>query len=412
MKNLTEANNTLCFEGLPLAQIAAQFGTPCYVYGEASIKAQYRAIDAVFTVPHKIAYAVKANGSLAILNTLAQLSAEFDIVSGGELARVLKAGGSPENIFFSGVGKSAAEIRFALTSGIACLNIESMEELERVHHIASQLDIIAPIAFRINPHINVITHRYIATGLKGHKFGIPYKDAPALLQTLSSMPHVSLTGLACHLGSQLTDIGAYESSAQTLFQLADAYYAQGGKPLRFLSLGGGMSIAYHNESPMDIALLGQKISALFEKRQETLVVEPGRFIIAPSGLLLTRIEYLKQTDDKHFAIVDAGMNDLIRPALYEAWHTICPVDQKNIPAQTMDVVGPVCESGDFFGHDRSLAVEAGDLLAVLNAGAYCMSMSSQYNARPRACEVLIRNGKPVLIRERETYEDLWQHEHI
>jgi diaminopimelate decarboxylase len=404
--HLTEQNNSLCLDGVSLSSIAQAYGTPCYVYGQSAIEAQYRALDEAFTIPHQICYAVKANGSLAILNILQRLGSGFDIVSGGELARVIKAGGNPANVYFSGVGKSTDEITFALQSGIACLNVESIEELERIQEIASLLNVIAPIALRINPHIDVKTHRYIATGLKGHKFGIPYEEAPALIKRLPQFKNVRLTGLACHLGSQLTEIDAYESSAKTLFELADAY----PEPLRFLSLGGGMGITYRDEAPMDIATLGARISALFETRHEMLVLEPGRFIIAPAGLLLTRIEYLKKTDDKHFAVVDAGMNDLIRPALYEAWHDIRPVQTRNIPAQAYDVVGPVCESGDFFGHNRSLSVEADDVLAILDAGAYGMVMSSHYNARPRACEVLIRNEAPILIRERETYDDLWKQE--
>ncbi len=408
--HLTEENNTLYFEGVSLTAIAARFGTPCYVYGQNTIEQQYRVLDTAITVPHFICYAVKANSALAILNILQTLSAGFDIVSGGELARVLKAGGNPQTVFFSGVGKSEQEITFALESNVACLNVESIAELDRIHAIAKRLNKIAPVALRVNPHIDVKTHRYIATGLKGHKFGIPYEEVPVLFQYIDQLPFISLTGLACHIGSQLTEIDAYESSANTLFQLADSYYAITGKPLRFLSLGGGMGIRYHDEAPMDIEAFGKKISALFSTRKEILVLEPGRFIIAPAGLLLTKIEYLKKTDDKHFAIVDAGMNDLIRPALYEAWHTIRPVIKRHLPEQVYDIVGPVCETADFLGHNRQLAVQADDVLAVLDAGAYGMSMSSQYNARPRACEVLIRQHQAILIREREIYEDLWQHD--
>lgn len=410
--HLTEDNHRLHVDGVSLASLAERFGTPCYVYSQATIEHQFQLLNTAFTVPHQLCYAVKANGSLAILQLLQTLSSGFDIVSGGELARVLKAGGNPDAIYFSGVGKSKQEIEFALQSRIACLNIESVEELDRVNAIAQSMGCTAPIAFRVNPHIDVQTHRYIATGLKSHKFGIPYTEIPALFERLKHLPHVALTGLASHLGSQLTDIGAYENSAETLFALADTYRIQHGKTLRFLSIGGGMGITYRDETPMDIQQFGARLSALFATRHEQLVLEPGRFIMAPSGLLLTRIEYLKHTDDKRFAIVDAGMNDLIRPSLYEAWHTIVPVETRNIPAHPMDVVGPVCESGDFFGHDRPLAVQSGDLLAILDAGAYGMSMASQYNARPRACEVLIRNHTPLLIREKETYDDLWTHEKL
>lgn len=412
MIHLTEKNNTLYFDGVSLAEIAEQFGTPCYVYGQAAMEAQFRALDAVFTVPHHLCYAVKANGSLAILQVLKNAGAGFDIVSGGELARVVKAGGDPRTVYFSGVGKSADEIRFALDQNIACLNIESIEELDRVQAIAQSMQRIAPIALRINPHIDVNTHPYIATGLKGHKFGIPYTEAPALLAHLNTLPHVALKGLACHLGSQLTDIDAYESSAKTLFELADGWISHGGKPLHFLSLGGGIGIRYGEERTINIQALGERLSALFKHRHELLVMEPGRFIVGPAGLLLTRIEYVKKTDDKLFAIADAGMNDLIRPSLYRAWHAIRPVQLRDTPPRTMDVVGPVCESGDFFGHDRTLSVLPGDVLAVLDTGAYSMAMASQYNARPRACEVLIRHEKPILIRERERYDDLWQHEKL
>lgn len=412
MIHLTHKNHTLHFDGVSLADIASQFGTPCYVYSQTAIQTQYHALDAVLTVPHRLCYAVKANGSLALLNVLRQLSCGFDIVSGGELARVLKAGGSAHTVYFSGVGKSTQEITMAIQSGIACLNVESIEELNRINMIARSLECIAPIAFRVNPHIDVNTHPYIATGLKGHKFGIPHTEISSLFEQLKHLPNVVLTGLACHLGSQLTDIDAFQSSAHTLFRLADAYREARGNPLKFLSLGGGMGVTYHDEAMMDIQALGARLSALFQHRSELLVLEPGRFIMAPSGLLLTRIEYIKNTDDKQFAIVDAGMNDLIRPALYEAWHTIREVTPRATPPVTMDVVGPVCETGDFFGHDRPLSVMQDDIIAILDTGAYGMSMASQYNARPRPSEVLIRDGKPMLIRERETYDDLWKHEHI
>lgn len=409
MKSLNRQNKVLALQGVSLEALAEEFGTPCYVYCAESLAAQYNYLEQLLEVPHQICFAVKSNGNLGVLSVLARLNCGFDLVSGGELARALKAGGKPANMFFSGVGKSSQDLRMALQAGVGHLTVESAQELDRVQSIAAELNLVAPIALRINPDINAKTHPYISTGLKTHKFGISYELAPSILAHVNALPNVELFGLACHIGSQLNEISPYEEALDKLLALMKACPDH---PYQFINLGGGLGIHYHEETAINVQAYCDMLNRRFENLPYKLIIEPGRWISGPSGLLLTRIEYLKSQEGKHFAIVDAGMNDLIRPALYQAWHDIIPVKEKEGTPLVYDVVGPVCESADFLGLDRSLYLEAGDLLAVKDAGAYSFVMSSNYNARPRAAEVLIVEGKPQLVRRRETLEDLFSHENL
>jgi diaminopimelate decarboxylase len=409
MNSLTRQNNILNLEGHSLVDLAEEFGTPCYLYCAETLKAQYNLLEQQLTMPNLICYAVKANSNLAVLKILADLHSGFDIVSGGELARVLKAGARPNQIMFSGVGKTSDEIRQALSAGIGCLNVESAQEMDRIHAIATELNIVASIALRINPDINAKTHPYIATGLKEHKFGISYELAPDLLKHANALPNIEIFGLGCHIGSQLNEIDVYETALDKLLQLMKDCPDH---PYTFINLGGGFGITYQHEEAMNLTALCEMLNRRFDTLNLKLILEPGRFISAQSGLLLTRVEYIKSQEGKHFAIVDAGMNDLIRPALYQAWHNIEPVILRKGPTTIYDVVGPVCESSDFLGLVRLLNIQPGDLLAIKDAGAYGFSMSSNYNSRPRAAEVLIANGAPHLVRRRETIEDLFAHEHI
>jgi len=409
MNTLSRQNNILTLEGVSLLDIAKQYGTPCFVYSADMIAHQYNLIEQQLTVPNLICYAVKANSSLAVLNILAKWGSGFDIVSGGELARVLKAGAVPNRIMYSGVGKTSDEIRVALQTGIGCLNVESAQELDRISDIAASLNMVAPVALRINPDIGANTHPYIATGLKEHKFGIAHELAPALLKHANELPNIEIFGLACHIGSQLNEIAPYEAALDKLLQLIKQCPDH---PYQFLNLGGGLGVTYQHEAPIDLTAFCQMLNQRFEKLDLKLILEPGRMICANAGILLTSVEYLKSQEGKHFAIVDAGMNDLIRPALYEAWHGIEPVLQREGKSQLYDVVGPVCETADFMGHARPLTIEAGDVLAIKDAGAYGFSMSSNYNSRPKACEVMVTQGTSKLVRRRESIEDLFSHETI
>ena len=402
MNTLNRINGHLHIEGVALDTLAERFGTPLYVYSRQALESAYQAYaDAFSATPHLICYAVKANSSLAILNLFARLGAGFDIVSGGELARVLAAGGDPGKIVFSGVGKTADEMRAALEAGILCFNVESVGELHRLNRVAGEQGKVAPVSFRVNPDVDPKTHPYISTGLKENKFGVPIADAPALYRLAASLPNLSITGIDCHIGSQLIDLSPLADAADRVLALVDALTAE-GIALDHIDLGGGVGIRYRDETPPDLAAYGRVLAARFAGRREKLLLEPGRSLVGNAGLLLTRVEYLKPGEDRNFAIVDAAMNDLMRPALYEAYHEIVAVHERATPVKRYDVVGPICETGDFLGFARDLAIDEGDLLALLSAGAYGMSMASNYNSRPRAAEVLIDKNEIHLIRERET----------
>ncbi|MCK9199777.1 MAG: diaminopimelate decarboxylase [Gallionella sp.] len=400
-------DDALCVEQVPLADIAAQYGTPCYVYSRAALTEGYRQFsDALQGREHLICYAVKANSNLAILNVFARLGAGFDIVSGGELQRVIAAGGDAGKVVFSGVGKSVAEMRMALEAGILCFNVESAAELERLNEVAGSLGKVAPVSLRVNPNVDAKTHPYISTGLKQNKFGVAYDEAIALYRRARDLSHLRITGMDCHIGSQLTEISPFIAAVEKVLALADALAAEG---IRFehLDLGGGLGICYSDEMPPAIADYVAALLNALQGRSEKLILEPGRVLVGNSGALLTRVEYLKYGEEKNFAIVDAAMNDLMRPALYDAYHEILPLQRENHPAQTYDVVGPICETGDFIGRARELAVAPQALLAVLSAGAYGMSMSSNYNTRPRAAEVMVDGASVLLVRERETVAQLY-----
>lgn len=400
---------------LPATQlnyIAETYDTPCYVYDHAALVSAFQSFDnALKNRPHLVCYAVKANPSLAILNTFARLGAGFDIVSGGELARVLAAGGDADKVVFSGVGKTADEMRLALTHGIKCFNVESASELSRLNRVAGEMGKIAPISLRVNPDVDAKTHPYISTGLKGNKFGVAHEDAVQLYQRAATMPHLKITGIDCHIGSQLTETRPFADALDRVLALVDTLAAM-GIHLEHMDLGGGLGICYDAETP---PLVADYIDALLQKltgRTQTILLEPGRALVGNAGVLLTRVEYLKTGIEKNFAIVDAAMNDLMRPALYDAYHAIVPVNPRDEAAMIYEVVGPVCETGDFLGHARTLALAEGDLLAIMSAGAYGMSMSSNYNTRPRAAEVMVRDGVATVIREREKIADLFKSERV
>ena len=407
-------------EGVALTEIAERFGTPCYVYSRLALTAAYAAyLDTLKA--HGVAdrslvcYAVKANSSLAILNLFARLGAGFDIVSGGELARVLAAGGNASKIVFSGVGKSRAEMRAALEAGIHCFNVESASELDHLSEVAGAVGRRAPVSLRVNPDVDAKTHPYISTGLKTAKFGVAFADAFELYRRAAALPHIAVKGIDCHIGSQLLDPAPAAEAADKILALVDRLAAAGIK-LEHIDLGGGMGIQYRREEPAPA--VADYLSPMLEKlaaRSEKLMFEPGRSLVGNAGLLLTRVEVLKPGEEKHFAVVDAAMNDLMRPALYDAWHDIVKVGAGGTAAGTLmsyEIVGPVCESGDFLGHDRRLALNEGDLLAVLSAGAYGMSMASNYNTRPRAAEVMVDGDAAHLIRRREEVTQLFALESV
>jgi len=412
LNTLNRIDGRLHLEGVALDTLAKRFGTPLYVYSRQALESAYQAYAEAFAAtPHLICYAVKANSSLAILNLFARLGAGFDIVSGGELARVLAAGGDAKKTVFSGVGKTADEMRAALDAGILCFNVESVSELHRLNRIAGEQGKVAPVSFRVNPDVDPKTHPYISTGLKENKFGVPIADAPALYRLAASLPNLKITGIDCHIGSQLTDLSPLVDTADRVLALVDALAAE-DIALHHIDLGGGVGIRYHDETPPDLAAYGRTLAARFAGRSEKLLLEPGRSLVGNAGLLLTRVEYLKPGEDKNFAIVDAAMNDLMRPALYEAYHDIVAVDERQTMQKRYDIVGPICETGDFLGFARDLAIEEGDLLALLSAGAYGMSMASNYNSRPRAAEILIDRNEIHLIREREIQSGLMAGERL
>ncbi len=398
----------LCVEQVPLEDIARHFGTPCYVYSQAAIEQAYGAFAAALRGRRAlVCYSVKANSNLAVLSLLAKLGAGFDIVSGGELERVMRAGGDPAKTLFSGVGKSEAEIALALERAIGCLNLESEAELEQVARVARRLGRRAPIAFRVNPDVDARTHPYISTGLRESKFGVPHAEAERLYARAAAMPEIAVRGIGCHIGSQLMESAPYAAAAERLVALADRIEAR-GIALAHVDFGGGIGIRYGDAQPQPVAqFIGAAVRAL-GVRDKLLVVDPGRSIVGNAGGLVTRVEHVKRAEARNFVVVDAGMNDLIRPALYDAWHEIRPVHEEESPGQrtVYDVVGPVCESGDFLARDRALTVREGDLLAVMSVGAYGMVMSSNYNSRPRAAEVLVRGSETRLVRRRETIADL------
>jgi len=399
-------------EGVALDLIAQRYGTPCYVYSRAAIENVYRQYSAALAGrPSLIAYSVKANSNLAVLGVMARLGAGFDIVSGGELSRVIAAGGDPRKVVFSGVGKTEDEIARALEAGILSLNLESGDELERVDAVAARLGKVAPVAFRVNPDVDARTHPYISTGLKKNKFGVSHGEAEALYRDAAKRRNIRIVGIGCHIGSQLTTAGPFVAASERMLSLVQRLDAAGIE-LEHIDLGGGIGIRYHDETLEPIGAFLDGALGMLAGRKETLIVDPGRSMVGNAGVLLTRIELVKHGEEKNFLVVDAAMNDLIRPALYNAWHEVLPVSKSGAAPGVYDVVGPVCETGDFLAHDRRLAAVAGDLLAVMSAGAYAMSMSSNYNSRPRAAEVMVAGPADFLVRERETVDELFAKERV
>ena len=407
MDHFEYRDGTLCAEDVSLSEIARVHGTPSFVYSRATLSRHFQAFDqALAGMPHLICYAVKANSNLAVLQILERLGAGFDIVSGGELDRVMRAGAPARRIVFSGVGKTETEMRQALTVGIRCFNVESEAELERLNRVAVAMNKRAPVSFRVNPDVDPKTHPYISTGLKENKFGVDIASAERLYRQATELPGVEVVGVGCHIGSQLLDLSPFMDALDRLLALVERLKAQ-GITLRHIDVGGGLGVRYRDENPPDPAALAAAIRPKLEATGLEVMMEPGRAIAGNAGVLLTRVEYLKPAGNKHFCIVDAAMNDLIRPALYDAWQAIVPVRQRSdLESRTYDVVGPVCESGDWLGHDRELAVSPGDLLAVRTAGAYGFTMASNYNSRPRAAEVMVDGAAVHLVRARETYDDL------
>jgi len=406
------ANGELHAEGVPLSRIAEQSGTPCFVYSRAALEANFRAFgEALRGIPHLVCYAMKANSNLAVLNVFARMGSGFDIVSGGELARVIAAGGDPRKVVFSGVGKTAEEIRAALSAGIHCFNVESEAELEVLARTAAAQGVRAPVSFRVNPDVDPRTHPYISTGLKDNKFGVAFDAALPLYRRAARMPSIEIRGIDMHIGSQITDLDPFREAAARVLALADQLAAD-GIALTHIDLGGGLGIRYRDESPVALADYAAMLGALFRGRRETLILEPGRRLVADAGVLLTRVVYLKPGGARDFAIVDAAMNDLLRPALYDAWHAVHAVRPRTGAARRWQIVGPVCESADFLAHDRELALEQGDLLAVGSAGAYAMAMSSNYNSRPRASEVIVDGDAVHVVRHREHVADLFAGESV
>ena len=406
-------NGRMQAEDVELGDIAERFGTPCYVYSRATLERHWQVFDkALGSHPHLICYAVKANSSLAVLQVLARLGSGFDIVSEGELERVLRAGGDPARIVFSGVGKRAAEMQRALEAGIRCFNVESEAELVRLEAVAAGTGHIAPVSIRVNPDVDAQTHPYISTGLRDNKFGIDVDQALRVYQRATDLPHLQVTGIDCHIGSQLTDTAPFVDALERVLQLVDRLQSDGIE-LAHIDLGGGLGIPYRSDDrpPLPDAYARALLARMAGHPQE-LLLEPGRAIAGNAGILLTRVEYLKHTAHKNFAIIDAAMNDLQRPALYNAWHDIVPVQPREGTPTVYDVVGPVCETGDFLGKERELQLAEGDLLAVRSAGAYGFTMSSNYNSRPRAAEVMVDGDRVFVIRERETLADLFRHEQL
>jgi diaminopimelate decarboxylase len=400
----------LAAEGVALADIAERFGTPCFVYSRASLEESYRQFDGAFgDAPHLVCYAMKANSNLAVLNLLARLGSGFDIVSGGELARAIAAGADPGKIVFSGVGKTTAEMRQALELGIHCFNVESASELDHLDAVARQLGKRAPVSIRVNPDVDPGTHPYISTGLKENKFGVPLDDALPLYRRAAALASVEVRGIDMHIGSQIVGLAPHLEAAAKVLALVDGLSAE-GILLEHIDFGGGIGIRYRDEETVDLHQYALAIRRLIGSRPLKLLFEPGRFLVGNAGVLLTRVSYLKPGPSRNFAIVDAAMNDLLRPALYDAWHDVLAVVPRTEPGKVWQVVGPVCESADFLARDREMALAEGDLLAILSAGAYAMAMSSNYNSRARAAEVIVDGKSAHLVRPRETVEELFAHE--
>ena len=399
-------------EGVALSAVAERFGTPTYVYSRAHIEAQYRSYtDALQGAEHLVCFAVKANSNLGVLNVLARLGAGFDIVSGGELERVLAAGGRADRVVFSGVGKTREDMRRALEVGVHCFNVESTDELERLQVVAAEMGKVAPVSLRVNPDVDAGTHPYISTGLKENKFGIAIADAEAIYVRAAQLPNLEVVGVDCHIGSQLTTVEPFLDALDRLLDLVDRL-ADCGIHLRHLDLGGGVGVRYRDEEPPLVADYIKAIRERVGKRDLALVFEPGRYIVANAGVLLTRVEYLKHTEHKGFAIIDAAMNDLIRPALYQAWMGVSAVIPREGEGRAYDLVGPICETGDFLGKDRVLNLAEGDLLAVQSAGAYGFVMSSNYNTRGRCAEILVDGDQAFEVRRRETVAELYAGESL
>ncbi len=394
-------------EDVALSQIAAQFGTPCFVYSRAMLERAYRSYDQAFgSRAHLICYAMKANSNLAILNVFARLGSGFDIVSGGELARVIAAGGDPGKVVFSGVGKSRDDMRQALAAGVMCFNVESESELERLNDVARQSNRKAPVSIRVNPDVDAKTHPYISTGLKENKFGVAFGEALRIYRKAHALRDLEVVGIDCHIGSQLTELAPFIDAFRKVLELVDKLAAEGIE-LKHLDLGGGLGIRYRDEMPPPPDAYVKALLDCVGGRRQQILLEPGRSLVGNAGLLLTRVEYLKHGDARNFAVVDAAMNDLIRPALYDAYHDVREVRPSTARPRHYEIVGPICETGDFLARDRELALDEGDLLAVMSAGAYGMTMSSNYNSRARAAEVMVDGGTMHLIRERERIEQLF-----
>lgn len=413
MDHFNYRQDQLYAEEIPVHDLVAEYGSPLYVYSRATLERHYRVFDeALGKHPHKICYAVKANSNLAVLNVLAKLGAGFDIVSGGELARVLAAGGDPRRVIFSGVGKLTWEIEQALAADIGCFNVESEPELVRLNLIAGKVGKVAPISIRVNPDVDVKTHPYIATGLKDNKFGVDIREALALYERARLLPHLKVIGVDCHIGSQLTELEPLLDAFDRVYELVKILKER-GFAIEHLDLGGGLGVRYQKESPPEPSDYAQALAKRFDDFSLEIILEPGRAIVANAGILLTTVEYLKYSHHKNFAIVDAAMNDLLRPALYSAYQDIIPASiRRDALPHRFDVVGPVCETGDFLGKERDLSIEEGDILAVRTAGAYGFVMSSNYNSRPRVAEVMVDGDKSHLVRERETLSSLFDREHL
>ena len=412
MNSFNYKQGALYAEDLPLSNIATEFGTPCYVYSKAALIDAFEQFEAgLKNTNHLICFAVKSNPNLAILNLFASLGAGFDIVSGGELARVLTAGGSPSKIVFSGVGKTADEMRAALTANIFCFNVESASELTRLNEVAGSMGKVAPVSLRVNPNVDAKTHPYISTGLKNNKIGVAFEEAFSLYNQAAAMSNIAIHGIDCHIGSQITEVTPFIDALDRVLGLVDELEAA-GVHIGHVDVGGGIGICYADETPPAFSTYAEAILKKIGQRNVKLVFEPGRALVGNAGVLLTKVEYLKHTESKNFAIVDAAMNDLMRPALYDAYHAILAVNPNSNDSKTYEIVGPVCESGDFLGHDRELSLQQDDLLAIMSAGAYGMSMASNYNTRPRAAEVMVDNDKTHLIRQREQISDLFALEKI
>ena len=412
MKGFERHEQTLLCEKVALDELARQFGTPLYVYSREAIEHAYLAYQAALAGhDHLICYAVKANSNLAILRLLSQLGAGFDIVSLGELERVIAAGGDPAKVVFSGVCKTPAAMKRALEVGIHCFNVESEAELDMLSEVAQASNLTAPISLRVNPDVDAQTHPYIATGLKDNKFGVELDSALRLYRKTTALPGITPIGIDCHIGSQILDIAPFTEATGHLIQLVETLQSE-GITLQHIDLGGGLGIQYGSENVPEISDYVAALTEALADHNLTLILEPGRSIVAQAGVLLTEVMYLKPTPHKNFALVDAAMNDLLRPALYGASQDIVPVIENGRDKQRWDVVGPVCETGDFLGKDRTLSLAKGDLLAVMSAGAYGFVMASNYNTRPRSAEVMVDGGKAHLIREREALETLWADEHL